>query len=102
MSVADAVREAAGLPDTDQSALLADTALAEALVGAVQLYLGRVSEECDVELFFECFGRPTTGQHWSSSIIDALIKRADIPRADRQQLVDECARTATATLAQRD
>ena len=90
MNEAQAVRRAAGLPDDQVSLDRADSALGEVLVIAVQRYLTQVSNEWDVELFFETYGRPPRdGSRWSTAIIDGLKFRSDFPDSDKQELVQE-------------
>lgn len=100
MSEAEAVRTAAGLPDDAQSSARADAALGDALVSIVQTYLARVSDEWDVDLFFETYGRPPRdGSSWSKAIIDGINSRTDLPKADRQTLIDDSRQKAVELLA---
>lgn len=90
MNEAEAVRRAAGLPDDQVSLNRADGALGEVLVIAVQRYLTQVSNEWDVELFFETYGRPPRdGSSWSTAIIDGLNSRTDFPDSGKQELIQE-------------
>jgi hypothetical protein len=90
LNEAQAVRRAAGLPDDQVSLNRADGALGEVLVIAVQRYLTQVSNEWDVELFFETYGRPPRdGSSWSTAIIDGLNSRTDFRDSDRKELVQE-------------
>lgn len=99
MSEAEAVRKAAGMADNDDSRGRADAALGEVLNIAVQKYLARVSNEWDVELFFETYGRPPRdGSSWSQAIIDGLNFRKDFPDADKQALIAESVQAAVKLL----
>lgn len=99
MIEAQKVRNAAGLPDDEQSLQRADTALGEVLVHAAQRYLSRVSDEWDIELFFETYGRPPRdGSSWSDAILTGLRSRADFAETDKQSLIDDAVAQAVGIL----
>ena len=93
------VRNAAGLPDEPASWRRVDEALGGALVGRVQSYLAEASDEWDVDLFFETYGRPPRdGSPWVPAIISALDFRTDISASDRHQILTDSRERAVKVL----
>lgn len=79
----------AGLPDDGNSRDLADGALGAALVWFGQEYIAGVSDDWDVELFFDVYGTPPSPiRGWSQRILDGLAFRAEFPAEDRARILD--------------
>ncbi len=79
--------EMAGLPATDANRASGDLALGRALVWAGQEYLARVSDEWDIELFFEVYGQPRADGAWAQAIMAGFDKRPDISAQDREGIL---------------
>ncbi|WP_143542980.1 hypothetical protein [Rhodococcus sp. NCIMB 12038] len=77
----------AELPATDAHLAAADRELGRALLWVGQDYLARVSDEWDVELFFEVYNKPPSTGGWAQAIITGLEKRPDISADDRSEIV---------------
>lgn len=89
MDPASFLLERAQMPATEANLAAADLALGRALLRVGQDYLARVSDEWDVDLFYEVYANPPTAGGWAHTIMSGLESRPDIPAEDRTEILNE-------------
>lgn len=98
MNPVSSLLEMAHLPATEANLAAADLALGRALLRAGQDYLARVSDEWDVDLFYEVYGHPPASGGWAHAIMSGLESRPDIPVEDRTAILKDALTSALSRL----